>query len=162
MPQRQAARGSWPHTRSNSSRVLPSVLAQAVAQFPQLFLASGRSAKGMEAQVNGQESGIDAGGKTAAAGDNSGMSDGNSTTEAKSEAKSSGIPADPGLGDLAKLFFESVGVTKDRYRAAKEALGLDPTCRCDDRRKWLNAMGHRLGVDGVVLKMARWMDRGKR
>jgi hypothetical protein len=67
----------------------------------------------------------------------------------------------PGLGDLARAFFVSVGVTEERYRAAKESLGLDPTCRCDDRRKWLNAMGQRLGVDGVVLRMARWMDRSK-
>ena len=65
----------------------------------------------------------------------------------------------PGLGDLAGAFFASVGVTEERYRAAKSALGLDPECNCDARKKWLNEMGHRLGVDGVVVKMAAWMDR---
>ena len=84
-----------------------------------------------------------------------------SESETLRENEKNGEPSEPGLGDLAKAFFKSVGVTEERYRAAKEALGLDPTCRCDDRRKWLNAMGHRLGVDGVVLRMARWMDRSK-
>jgi hypothetical protein len=84
-----------------------------------------------------------------------------SESEAVRESGVNDEASPPGLGDVAKAFFESVGVTEERYRAAKEALGLDPTCRCDDRRKWLNAMGRRLGVDGVVLRMARWMDRGK-
>jgi hypothetical protein len=64
-----------------------------------------------------------------------------------------------GLGDLAEGFFASLGVTEDRYRAVKVALHLDPKCNCADRRRWLNEVGAELGVDGVVMKMARWMDR---
>ncbi len=70
-------------------------------------------------------------------------------------------PARTGLGDLAGAFFESLGVTEDRYRAVKVALHLDPKCNCADRRRWLNEVGAELGVDGVVMKMARWMDRRK-
>jgi hypothetical protein len=66
----------------------------------------------------------------------------------------------PGLGDLAEAFFKSLGVTEDRYRAVKVKLHLDPKCKCADRRRWLNEVGAKLGVDGVVVKLARWMDRG--
>ena len=80
-------------------------------------------------------------------------------TQLKHEAKSSDAAEKPGLGDLAGAFFAAGGVTEERYRAAKAVLGLDPKCNCDARKKWLNEMGHRLGVDGVVVRMARWMDR---
>ena len=66
-----------------------------------------------------------------------------------------------GLGDLAGDFFASLGITEERYIAAKVVLHLDPTCNCADRRMWLNEMGQKLGVDGVVVKMAQWMDRRK-
>jgi hypothetical protein len=65
----------------------------------------------------------------------------------------------PGLGDLAEAFFKSLGVTEGRYRAVKVKLHLDPKCKCADRRRWLNEVGAKLGVDGVVVKLARWMDR---
>lgn len=68
---------------------------------------------------------------------------------------------DPGLGDLAESFFESLGITADRYRAVKVKLHLDPHCNCADRKRWLNEVGAKLGVDGVVAKMARWIDRRK-
>ena len=67
--------------------------------------------------------------------------------------------AKPGLGDLAEQFFKSLGITEERYKAVKVALHLDPKCNCADRRRWLNEVGQKLGVDGVVMKMARWMDR---
>lgn len=67
----------------------------------------------------------------------------------------------PGLGDLAEAFFKSLGVTEERYRAVKVKLHLDPKCKCADRRRWLNEVGAKLGVDGVVVKLARWMDRGR-
>lgn len=67
-----------------------------------------------------------------------------------------------GLGDLAESFFKSLGVTEDRYRAVKVKLHLDPHCNCADRKRWLNDVGAKLGVNGVVAKMARWMDRKKR
>ena len=66
-----------------------------------------------------------------------------------------------GLGDLAEDFFTSLGVTDERYKAAKVVLHLDPTCGCADRKKWLNEMGAKLGVDGVVMKMAAWLDTRK-
>lgn len=65
----------------------------------------------------------------------------------------------PGLGDLAEAFFKSVGITEDRYQAVKVKFHLDPDCNCADRRRWLNEVGAKLGVDGVVVKLARWMDR---
>ena len=68
-------------------------------------------------------------------------------------------PAARGFGDLAGEFFASLGVTEDRYKAVKIAFHLDPTCGCADRKKWLNELGNKLGVDGVVIKMAQWMDR---
>ena len=66
-----------------------------------------------------------------------------------------------GLGELAGEFFASLGITEERYKAVKVKLHLDPTCGCADRRRWLNEMGARLGVDGVIVKMARWMDLRK-
>lgn len=68
----------------------------------------------------------------------------------------------PGLGDLAEAFFKSVGITEERYGAAKVKFHLDPNCNCADRRRWLNEVGAKLGVDGVVVKLARWMDREKK
>ena len=76
-------------------------------------------------------------------------------------AESQPPPAKRGLGDLAGDFFAAMGVTEERYKAAKVVLHLDPKCNCADRRKWLNEMGQKLGVDGVVMKMAKWMDRRK-
>jgi hypothetical protein len=69
--------------------------------------------------------------------------------------------AAPGLGDLAAEFFASLGITEERYRAVKVKLHLDPKCNCADRRRWLNEVGAKLGVDGVVLKLAKWMDGRK-
>jgi len=70
-------------------------------------------------------------------------------------------PEKRGLGDLTESFFTSLGITKERYQAAKAGLGLDPGCNCDARKKWLNELGGKLGVDAVVLKMAKWLDRRK-
>jgi hypothetical protein len=67
-----------------------------------------------------------------------------------------------GLGDLAEQFFQSLGITEERYKAVKVAMHLDPKCNCADRRRWLNEVGKELGVDGVVLKLAKWMDRRKK
>lgn len=68
-------------------------------------------------------------------------------------------PPDRGLGDLAESFFKSLGITEERYRSVKVKLHLDPNCNCADRKRWLNEVGAKLGVDGVVVKLARWMDR---
>jgi len=66
-----------------------------------------------------------------------------------------------GLGDLAEDFFKSLGITEERYKSVKVTLHLDPKCNCADRKRWLNEVGAKLGVDGVVVKMAQWMDRRK-
>lgn len=78
-----------------------------------------------------------------------------------SEEQLSSTPPAPGLGDLAAQFFASLGITEDRYQAVKVAWHLDPKCKCADRRRWLNEMGAELGVDGVVVKLAQWLDRRK-
>lgn len=45
------------------------------------------------------------------------------------------------LGDYTESMLASVGITKDRYAAAKESLGLAPTCGCAKRQEWLNRAG---------------------
>lgn len=42
------------------------------------------------------------------------------------------------LGDHTEQLLQRVGITKERYVAAKAFLGLAPTCGCDDRKVWLN------------------------
>ena len=61
-----------------------------------------------------------------------------------------------GLGDLVGQFFESVGVTKERYKSAKQAVGLPPTCNCDARKEWLNKLGDTLGINGAADRLAGW------
>ena len=56
------------------------------------------------------------------------------------------------LGDEVEKALTVLGITKQRYRAAKEALGLPPTCDCAKRQKWLNQMGERLQVSAGKLK----------
>ena len=77
------------------------------------------------------------------------------------EPENAAVPAQRGFGDLAGEFFASLGITEDRYKSVKVALQFDPTCGCAERKKWLNEFGDKLGVDGVVIKMAQWMDRRK-
>lgn len=43
-----------------------------------------------------------------------------------------------GLGDWTEQILSSVGITKDRYKAAKELFGLAPTCSCESRQAYLN------------------------
>jgi len=42
------------------------------------------------------------------------------------------------LGDDLENWLTAFGVTKERWVAAKQALGLPPTCNCEARKKWLN------------------------
>ena len=42
------------------------------------------------------------------------------------------------LGDWTERLLASVGVTKERYIAAKDLFGFAPECSCDDRQEWLN------------------------
>ena len=66
------------------------------------------------------------------------------------------------LGDLTKQFFESFGVTEERYVAVKEALHLDSTCKCNARQEWLNAMGDKLGVTEAAATFGRWYTQWRR
>ena len=51
-----------------------------------------------------------------------------------------------GLGDYTERLLASIGVTKDRYVAAKKLFGLAPTCGCAERQAWLNRVGKWLGL----------------
>ena len=42
------------------------------------------------------------------------------------------------LGDITETALKSIGITEDRYKAAKELFGLQPTCNCQKRKDWLN------------------------
>lgn len=42
------------------------------------------------------------------------------------------------LGDDLERWLTSYGVTKERYVAVKQSLGLPPTCNCEARKEWLN------------------------
>jgi hypothetical protein len=44
----------------------------------------------------------------------------------------------PGLGDAVESLLKGIGVTQDRYKAAKELFGLPPNCGCNARKEWLN------------------------
>ena len=45
-----------------------------------------------------------------------------------------------GLGDWTEQQLKSIGVTQERYKAAKELFGLSPTCDCEGRKQWLNSV----------------------
>lgn len=42
------------------------------------------------------------------------------------------------MGDRVEQLMQSLGITEDRYRAAKALFGLPPTCHCAARKEWLN------------------------
>lgn len=46
--------------------------------------------------------------------------------------------APPRLGDWTEKQLKRIGVTEDRYKAAKELFGFAPSCDCTRRKKWLN------------------------
>jgi hypothetical protein len=46
-----------------------------------------------------------------------------------------------GLGDYTERLLKSIGVTPERYVAAKAFAGLAPTCNCAARKEWLNKVG---------------------
>lgn len=45
------------------------------------------------------------------------------------------------MGDYTERLLGTVGITEDLYKAAKESLGLAPTCNCKARKEWLNRAG---------------------
>ena len=57
----------------------------------------------------------------------------------------------PSWGDRVERWLSRLGITKDRYRAAKRWLGLGgATCGCQERQRKLNAAGWRI---------SRWLAR---
>tara|TARA_Y100000593_G_scaffold33818_2_gene66463 strand:- start:10538 stop:10867 length:330 start_codon:yes stop_codon:yes gene_type:complete len=44
------------------------------------------------------------------------------------------------LGDITEGMLKRIGVTQDRYKAAKELFGLSPSCNCNKRKEWLNSV----------------------
>jgi hypothetical protein len=46
-----------------------------------------------------------------------------------------------GLGDYTERLLKKLGITPERYVAAKEFAGLAPTCNCAARKQWLNKVG---------------------
>lgn len=50
-------------------------------------------------------------------------------------------PRRSGLGDFTERMLSRIGVTPDRFAAAKEKFGLAPTCNCAKRKEWLNRVG---------------------
>lgn len=55
-----------------------------------------------------------------------------------------------GLGDRTEQLLKKLGVTQDRYKAAKEAFGLAPECSCPNRIESLNELG---------LSAKQWKDK---
>lgn len=49
-----------------------------------------------------------------------------------------------GLGDYTEQLLAKIGVNKDRYAAAKAAVGLPPECGCAERQEQLNEWGRRV------------------
>lgn len=47
----------------------------------------------------------------------------------------------PGLGDWIAAGLHRIGVTRYRYQKLKKWLGFQPTCKCPQRQKALNAFG---------------------
>jgi hypothetical protein len=62
-----------------------------------------------------------------------------------------------GLGELVGEFFSLFGVTEERYKNAKAAVGLDPACGCSERKAWLDAVGESLGINSAADDFAHWL-----
>jgi hypothetical protein len=45
-----------------------------------------------------------------------------------------------GLGDRVESALSSIGITQERYKAAKRAIGLSDDCNCNERKEWLNKL----------------------
>ncbi len=65
-------------------------------------------------------------------------------------------PTPPGLGDRIESALTAIGITQERWKATKAAIGLPPTCNCDERKagintaeQWVKELGSRLGNSAV-------------
>lgn len=45
------------------------------------------------------------------------------------------------LGDYTAIALAQIGITKERYRKAKERLGLGSSCGCEERQEGMNQIG---------------------
>ena len=50
------------------------------------------------------------------------------------------------LGDWMEARLTSLGITKERYVAIKESIGLPPTCNCAARQEYMNRVGEKFGA----------------
>jgi hypothetical protein len=57
------------------------------------------------------------------------------------------------LGDKLQSALEGIGITKERWQAAKQVLHLPPTCHCEARQEWLNKLDARLGIGENMNKL---------
>jgi len=46
----------------------------------------------------------------------------------------------PQLGDRLESLLKKVGITEEKYRELKAMAGLDPTCNCGSRKRFLNKL----------------------
>jgi hypothetical protein len=51
-----------------------------------------------------------------------------------------------GLGDLVEAGLQKIGITEERYKDVKEAIGLSRDCNCGKRKAKLNAIGKKIGI----------------
>lgn len=60
-----------------------------------------------------------------------------------------------GLGNLVESALEEVGITKNRWIAFKQKMGLPATCGCSRRKEYLNKLGAELGdkAKGAVSRL---------
>lgn len=52
----------------------------------------------------------------------------------------------PGLGDYIATALQFVGITPERYVAAKAAVRLKKKCRCKERQELLNSLGRKVRI----------------
>lgn len=55
------------------------------------------------------------------------------------------------LGDDLETMLTALGVTKDKWKAAKQKFGLPPNCGCAARQEWLNRVSENLQVKSKQL-----------
>lgn len=63
------------------------------------------------------------------------------------------------IGDQVEAALVSIGITKERYAAAKAVVGLPRPCNCSERRAWLNRLDLQLGIGEKMAdlkKLLKW------
>lgn len=49
------------------------------------------------------------------------------------------------LGDWMECHLTSLGITQEKWIEIKSSVGLAPTCKCEERKEWLNQVGTKFG-----------------